>query len=190
MNLIPGAQENYDSSITVENNDYNDFICKHGEKECFANAVHACALFFFEKSLSFNFVDCYFDNIREFGLDIKQTSEFCLKKINKDETYPDLLECASGLSGKIQISKNIQLKERVNGKIYRSPSIVINKIYNNMDEDEIESDTLGYLCKNFQIEKLSESDQCKTYKNKNYHNYYKRVEFLSKLRKDRNYKNK
>ncbi len=175
--------------MKIETNDYNDFICKHGEIECFANAVHACALFFFEKRKSFKFIDCYFDNIREFGLDIKQTSEFCTKQINKDEAFSDLMECASGLSGKQQINKNIQMKEAVQGNVNRSPSIVINKVFDRSKEDEIEADTLGYLCRNFKIDKLFDSDICRAYKDKNFGNYYQRVKFVSNFKKQRFDKN-
>ena len=184
LNIIPGALEKFDGSLTNQNNDYNDFICEHGENECFANAVHSCALFFFEKSISFNFVDSYFDNLRELGLDINQTSEFCLKKINKDKSFSNLFECASGLSGKLQINKNIQMKENVQGKINRSPSNVINKVFNGSKEDEIEADTLGYLCKNYRIDNLFDSDICKAYKENNFGNYHHRKNYYSKLKKE------
>lgn len=142
-------------------------------------------MYFFDKSLSFKFIECYFDNIREFGLDVKQTSEFCSKKINKEESFSDLMECASGLSGKLQITKNIQIKENVQGKVNKSPSIVINNVFDRLKEDEIEADTLGYLCKNYKIDKLFDSDLCKAYKLKNFGNFHQRVKFISKFKKER-----
>lgn len=182
IDLYPGALEKTDNSILNQNNDYTDYICKHGESECYANAVHACALLYLDKNLAFNFIFCYFDNIREYGLDINQTSEFCLNQISNHKLYSTLLNCATGLTGKQQMDNIIKLKENINGKIMYSPSILINNLLDYTKEDEIESDILSYLCKNIKIKKLIDSDICKGNKDNGNNYYFDRIKLFSKLK--------
>lgn len=198
LRIFPCALEQIDNFLMLSSNgDYTNFFCKHGENECYGNAIHACAILFMDNKSSFEFAFCYFDNIREFYSDVNQTTEFCLKKHFKEELKNKIFECAKGEGGKNQILEFLKLKESVNQRINMSPSIVINGSFNRELEEEMETDTLGYLCRHkyfsynddfyskYENKKISDQNTsenllCGIYKSDNYRLYQDNIDFFRK----------
>jgi len=54
----------------------------------------------------------------------------------------------------------IKIKNNVDDIIKYSPSVLFNNRIDSSKQDEIKSDTIGFLCRNLYYEKLTENEIC------------------------------
>ncbi len=147
--------------------------------------MHACAIKYLDLISGFEFAICYFENIREFGLDIRQTSEFCFKQISKEDLFSKVIDCAMGVEGKKEMENIIRLRKEVSGEISNSPAVILNNEFNIEKEDELESDTVGYICKNIKNNNFSNSEICANYKESSFKRYKFRINFYTKYKNEK-----
>ncbi|XP_077295727.1 gamma-interferon-inducible lysosomal thiol reductase-like protein [Arctopsyche grandis] len=102
LNLIP-----YGKAKTFTNSDGGfDFECQHGEMECYANKIHACAIeAISDLSEQLSLVTCMIKD----NLDPEGALTRCASK----ELQPTILTCAKGTQGAILLKKHGEFTELI-----------------------------------------------------------------------------
>jgi hypothetical protein len=90
-----------------------------------------------------------------------------------------------GIEGKRVMENIIRLRKEVNGEITSSPAVILNNEFNIEKEDELESDTVGYICKNVKNNDFLNSEICADYRESSFKRFLHRVNFYTKYKNEK-----
>lgn len=123
------------------------FKCHHGEDECYGNQISNCFIDILGRIQSYKYLICLESSSKKFNNNFKKTAEYCLE--NDDNLQQLVFECMDNGRGK-------KLMHKESNSIPRSmnyvPWIEINGRYSKVNEENLRTDLLGFICKYNNIE--------------------------------------
>jgi hypothetical protein len=146
--LIPGAFEHIASDIDTNNyieDDKLKFQCKNGENECLGNKFHACALSTLDKSIAYNYIFCFMENIKIYTYNTYSTTQFCATKNNFQ--YDDLLKCVNSKNSNTYMRLQLEKKQKLSEVIRETPWITINNKYDFKQMENLIDNFTSEICK-------------------------------------------
>jgi interferon gamma-inducible protein 30 len=133
LSLIPGALQQYIRET-------HTFDCLHGQAECTANKLHACALLLLEDREAVDYISCFMNEIYNYQKDIEATTQRCAGK-----NFNNLYLCARSTSADEYVLELLNKKTEVSRQFMNiSPWVVINSKY--YQNELVEEDLIRYIC--------------------------------------------
>lgn len=122
------------------------FECHHGERECYGNKVHACAI---EKIPSKNerlkYLNCLMKNMLA-----DRTAVFPAETCAVQEAIGEkeaILSCANSTEGDNFLANMGDITKKLNPPLTSVPTVLFNKMFEKNEAKEAESNFKGVLCK-------------------------------------------
>ena len=119
-----------------------NFVCKHYENECSGNLYIMCANNLMKREKYNEFIICFFDYIKYYGLNVEETSRFC-------SSNQDLKNCVESNQGRSLADNILNRKNMLNINFNHSPLVMVNDKFDYDEEYNILNDLKSYICKKY-----------------------------------------
>uniref|UniRef100_A0A8D8W0A1 Gamma-interferon-inducible lysosomal thiol reductase n=1 Tax=Cacopsylla melanoneura TaxID=428564 RepID=A0A8D8W0A1_9HEMI len=134
-----------------------EFTCQHGEPECYGNLYLACATHLLQKERPKHLIRYYNCLADASSFSIKDDVKKCAPKAGIN--FGNLQRCVNSQGPEI-LAKFGDRTHALQGRKY-VPTVVIDDKFDISQQDDIQSDLLGYLCTQFKGRKPDECDDSK-----------------------------
>lgn len=143
LELIPYGKSQYtradDGSLT--------FTCHHGERECYGNKVHACALnILTSKRERLSYLNCLLGSMLKDRQAVFPADK-CAEDVGIGAQLPQIIECANKTQGNELLAEMGNKTQLLQPKLTSVPTVVFNNKYDQNDFKDSQTNFKGVLCK-------------------------------------------
>ena len=122
------------------------FECHHGERECYGNKVHACALdVMTSKRERLSYLNCLLKTMLD-NRGAVFPVEKCAENISPEEKN-NIMNCANSTRGEDLLAAQGNKTQMLLPKLTSVPTIVFNNVFDANDQKQAQTNFRGVLCK-------------------------------------------
>jgi len=122
------------------------FTCHHGERECYGNKVHACALkLMASKNERLTYLNCLLKSMLE-DRKIVFPAEKCADELNIGEKV-QIIQCANSTMADDLLAEMGNKTQKLQPPLKSVPTVVFNNKYDENDFKSAQTNFKGVLCK-------------------------------------------
>ena len=117
-----------------------DFICQHGDEECYGNLIETCTIQIMGKVQSYSTIICIETNIHKYGANFDKTIELCLS--NEPKVLQEIKKCVESDMGNLY---EHQMAQKTDINHMWVPWILVDGYHDINIENEIINSLIDYL---------------------------------------------